>query len=405
MSTRYDIVVVGGGLTGAAAALALARDGWQVALVEAGPEPVLPEESDPFGQRVSTLNPAAIALLRRLDVWPQLRPERLGWFDRMTVWESDPELALEFSAADAALTQLGCVAENLHVAAALWRVGREHLTAYTGARVESLDVSERRASLRLVDGERLSAALVVAADGAGSPLRAEAGIEVDALDYDQRGVVATVSVTDHRDTAWQRFLPTGPLAFLPLSPGQASIVWTLPAEEADQQLAADDEAFSAALTDAAQGQLGTVTLAGPRAAFPLRRLHAERYHGDRVVLVGDAAHVVHPLAGQGANLGLLDAAALRDVLLPARDGGDPAAAAGLRRYSRWRRSDNEIMVQSLHGIAQIFGQDTPGWRGLRLLGARALNTAGWLRGRLVEHASGFGGKVPELARRPALTQI
>lgn len=405
MSERFDVVVVGGGIVGNATALALARDRWQVALVEAGPPPAVPLPDDRPTLRVSTLNPAAIELLRRLEVWDRLPADRLGWFDRMHVWESDIDLGLSFSAADARMAQLGCVLENELVAAALWQAGESQVRQWSGTQVDTLELGEGGATVALADGTALQADLIVAADGARSKVRELAGIGINRHAYGQLGVVATVAVEDHQDTAWQRFLPTGPLAFLPLANRRSSIVWSLPEAEAKELLACDDEAFSQRLEEAAQGCVGEVTVIGERGAFPLNRMHATDYVKRRVVLVGDAAHVVHPLAGQGANLGLADAAALAEVVATGRDlkrrAADPKT---LRSYARWRRSDNAIMIEALHQIAGMYGRDTPGWRGLRLLGARAINQAGWLRGMLIQHASGFGGKVPKLVQQRSSVQ-
>ncbi|MEM7705219.1 MAG: FAD-dependent oxidoreductase [Pseudomonadota bacterium] len=405
MSERFDVVVVGGGIVGNATALALARDRWQVALVEAGPPPAVPLPDDRPTLRVSTLNPAAIELLRRLEVWDRLPADRLGWFDRMHVWESDIDLGLSFSAADARMAQLGCVLENELVAAALWQAGESQVRQWSGTQVDTLELGEGGATVALADGTALQADLIFAADGARSKVRELAGIGINRHAYGQLGVVATVAVEDHQDTAWQRFLPTGPLAFLPLANRRSSIVWSLPEAEAKELLACDDEAFSQRLEEAAQGCVGEVTVIGERGAFPLNRMHATDYVKRRVVLVGDAAHVVHPLAGQGANLGLADAAALAEVVATGRDlkrrAADPKT---LRSYARWRRSDNAIMIEALHQIAGMYGRDTPGWRGLRLLGARAINQAGWLRGMLIQHASGFGGKVPKLVQQRSSVQ-
>jgi 2-octaprenyl-3-methyl-6-methoxy-1,4-benzoquinol hydroxylase/2-octaprenylphenol hydroxylase len=240
-----------------------------------------------------------------------------------------------------------------------------------------------------VDGS-VSARLLVAADGAASPLRAMAGIGTRGRDYHQRGVVAHVHTErPHANTAWQRFLPTGPLALLPLADGRCSIVWSLPEDEAEHVLALDEAAFCDAVGVASDFRLGRITATGARAAFPLQLKLAERYDAERFVLLGDAAHAVHPLAGQGVNLGLRDVIELRDTLVDARAAGrDIAAPHVLRRYARRRRSADTLDALGFDALARIYAWQAPPLVAARGLGVRLLDRLAPLKQLVGGHAAG-----------------
>ncbi len=205
----------------------------------------------------------------------------------------------------------------------------------------------------------------------------------------------------HQDTAWQRFLPGGPLAFLPMHDGRCSIVWTRPADTVDALLALDEADFHAALGQAFDYRLGRITASELRQAYPLRRLHADHYVSARVALVGDAAHAIHPLAGQGVNLGLLDAATLAEVVTAAwRAGRDPGMLQVLRRYERWRRGDNLLMMSAMDGLNRLFSNAQPPLQWARNLGLALMNRAGPARRALMRHAMGFGADLPATAQPP-----
>jgi 2-polyprenylphenol 6-hydroxylase len=245
--------------------------------------------------------------------------------------------------------------------------------------------------LELADGESLSVRLLVAADGAGSPLRERAGITTRGRDYGQRAIVAHVATeSGHAHTAWQRFLPTGPLALLPLADGRSSVVWSLPEAEARRIQSLDDAAFLSELGMASDFRLGRIVATTPRAAFPLKLQLAGAYQADRFVLLGDAAHAVHPLAGQGVNLGLRDVAELRDTLVAARsEGRDIAGAHVLRRYARRRRSADTLDAYGFDALARIYA-----WQSLPLvmargLGVRMLDHLTPLKRRIAAHAAGL----------------
>ncbi len=356
--SRCDIVVAGGGVVGSACALALAALGMDVALVEARE----PARWDASGRdlRVYAFSPDNADLLGRLGVWPSVRDARVQPYRHMRVWDAGGGGELRFDAEAYARTQLGWIVEHGLLADRLWQaLQRAGVRVLCPAQVVSLDEREDAVRLGLDDGTRLDARLAVAADGADSTLRRLAGIQVDARDYAQRGVVCFVSSeVPHQDTAWQRFMPGGPLALLPFADGDSSIVWSLPDTEAAGVIALDDDAFGDAVTRASAGRLGRLRPTSPRAAFPLRRQLARRYVAGRVLIAGDAAHVVHPLAGQGVNLGLRDVAALADTLdVAVQRGLDLASPQRLQRWARERRSENAMAAHALDALHRAFATD------------------------------------------------
>lgn len=378
---RLDVAVAGGGVVGAASALALARAGLQVALVEPRPAPCWSAVQPDL--RVYALAPDNAGLLDRLGVWPQVLAARAQPYRAMRVWDAGGGGELSFDAAAMARTELGWIVENDLLVDRLWAaLAAAGVQLHCPARVEALEQDAAGVRLRLDDGSRLEARIAVAADGAGSDLRRLAALEVDTHDYAQRGVVAFIETgLPHRDTAWQRFLPTGPLALLPFTDGRSSIVWTLPDAEAARVLALDADAFAIALTDASAARLGRAVPVSARVAFPLRRQLVRRQVAGRVLVLGDAAHVVHPLAGQGVNLGLRDVAALAAEIESAlARRADWTAPHRLQRWARRRRSDNTVSAYAFEGINRLFSNADP--------------VATLARGPLL----GLAGKLPPLQR-------
>jgi len=388
-----DVAVVGGGMVGAATALALARAGFATALLEArAPAPW--SVQDEVDLRVVGLAPSSIGLLEDLGVWTSIRTSRASPYAQMHVWDAASGAAIHFDAAQQDRDLLGYIVENNLVQWQLWQaLESAGVRRLCPAQVSGYEVLDDRVQLTLqgAEAETMSARLLVAADGAASPLRAMAGIETHGRDYAQRGVVAHVATERaHEGTAWQRFVDTGPLALLPLADGRSSMVWSLPEAEAQRVLALDDQAFFDALGVASDFRLGRITGATARAAFPLRLQLAETYQAERFVLLGDAAHAVHPLAGQGVNLGLRDVVELRDTLVAARDAGsDIAAPHVLRRYARRRRSADTMDALGFDALARIYAWQAPPLIAARGLGVRLIDKLSPIKRRLAEHAAGL----------------
>jgi len=389
-ATSLDIAVVGGGPVGAVAALALRDAGFSVAMVERGPPP-RPFDPARYDARVYAIAPASARLLESLGVWPAIAAARISPYGRMQVWERAAELGLRFDAADSGHAALGWIIEQGLIVAAAWQQLGD-LPYHAGVDAESVQWPEDDGecpTLRLSNGVELRPRLIVAADGADSPLRTQAGIDVTTWTYAQRAIVAQVQVSDARPaTAYQRFLPSGPLAFLPQSDGRHSIVWSADTDRADDLLALDDAAFAAELGEASQYALGDVLEVSSRQAFPLRLLHAADYHRPGLVLVGDAAHAIHPLAGQGANLGFADVSQLAATLSSARDAGrDWSAPRTLSAYARARNAGNLEMLALTDGLYRGFGLKLPLLRDLLGVGLEAVNRIPPLKGLLAQQAT------------------
>jgi len=402
MTSHYDIVIVGGGMVGTSLACALGNGPFKVALLDqrvASPPP-----ADGFDSRVSAITLASRALFENLGAWELIARRRLCPVERMDIWDEGGSGAVSFDAADIAEPSLAYIIENSVIQGALL----ERLHQFTNVHLlspvtpETVELGDAQGVVALQDGRRLAARLIVGADGADSRVRRVAGIEMRRHDLDQTAIVATVVCErPHANVARQRFLRTGPLAFLPLSEGHTcSIVWSVDPKLANSLLTLDDADFLLRLQEAFGDRLGRIQSASPRQAFPLALGHARSYCAPRLVLVGDAAHTVHPLAGQGVNLGFLDAASLAEVLTTAQhrrqDIGDMAV---LRRYERWRKGENLGMVSVTGGFRYLFSNQLPGLTQLRNLGLNLANAATPLKNALTRRASGLTGDLPKLARK------
>lgn len=403
----FDVVIVGGGPVGACAGALLARGtpgvaGLSVALLEPRPPGVVPANAriDP---RVVALSRASERLLRRAGAWTQIPSERLSAYERMRIWHESiaPTSGdvLVFDAADVAEPNLGYIAESRALQAALLAAFAEAGGQIEPAPFSSLSIGADEVTVSTPQGV-LTARLVIGADGAQSVLRAAAGLTVEVRAYGQTAIVANVATErPHQSTAWQRFMRDGTLAFLPLADGASSIVWSADDVRAVSLVSLSDAAFAAELERASDGALGSTRLLSERLSFPLMRLAAQRYVAQRVALIGDAAHVVHPLAGQGVNLGLLDAAALAQQIksaVAARE--DPGALRTLRAYERWRKSEVAAMAISIDTFDRLLAHGAGPVARLAQRGLSWVNASQELRRFFIRRALGLSGELPEAAR-------
>jgi ubiquinone biosynthesis UbiH/UbiF/VisC/COQ6 family hydroxylase len=388
MQNDFDVVIVGGGLVGLALAAALRDSGLQLALVE----PQAPRDAPARGawdSRLYAISPGSAAFLERCGVWQSLPGDRIARVERMRIFGDDGRAELQFSAYDAGLRELAFIAENDRLQESLWRVARGSARIFCPAGWSALEIGERRASLHLNGGTELTARLIVGADGAESGVRAAAGIAAAPSAYGQLGVVANFSCEKaHGSVAFQWFRRDGVLALLPMPGNHVSMVWSIGEERGRELLGKSGGELAAELEAASQGVVGALEVVTPAAAFPLRLLRVTEFTRARVALIGDAAHNVHPLAGQGVNLGFRDARELGAVLAnrgPQRDCGDRRL---LRRYARARREDVLSMQLMTHGLQKLFSHDAVFVGRVRNLGLRLVNWQPQLKSFLVHHAVG-----------------
>ncbi len=402
-------MVVGGGPVGACVAALLARaprrkaGSLTVAILEPHQATPIPADA-PADLRVAAFSRASERIFGAAGAWSGIAAGRISPYERMRIWHESVAVsdrgALLFDAAEAGEPNLGYIIEMRLVQAALLDAA-----VAAGARIYpsefvSLNSADERVHIATT-GASLSARLVVGADGARSPVRAAAGLAATLSDYGQIAIVATVATAmPHERTAWQRFMSTGTLAFLPLADGTSSIVWSADEKVAVALLAATPPEFARELDRASDGALGKIELVSERLSFTLHKLAAARYVTERCALVGDAAHVVHPLAGQGVNLGLLDAAALAQLVLAATDEGeDPGALRVLRRYERWRKSETEIMRVAIDAFDRLLAHGAGPVAQLAQRGLGWVNQSSELKRLFMSRALGLSGELPRAARR------
>ena len=388
-------------MVGAALACALGDSGLKIAVLDQR-QPELPPAQG-YDLRVSAVTLASVSIFQAVGAWEAMK-HRAAPVREMKVWDAMGAGSIHFDAAEMGEPCLAYIIENSLMQSALV----ERLHHFTNvhylcpAEIETLKLNPEAATLTLKDGRRLNARLLVGADGAQSHIRELAGIAVRRFPFEQKGIVANV-VTEkpHAETARQRFLPTGPLAFLPLPElHTCSIVWSAETKRADELMAFDDATFLGELQSASGDLLGQIQSIGPRVVFPLALSHAVSYVSERLALIGDAAHTVHPLAGQGVNLGYLDAATLAEVLLDAAgQKKDIGALRTLRRFERWRKGENMAMLVVTGGFKQLFSNNLPGVRELRNFGLNLTNAAAPIKNLIMRRASGLEGDLPRLARR------
>ncbi len=423
MKHSYDIVIIGGGMVGATIACALGGSQLHVGVVE--PVAALRSFPEEFDNRVSAITRATQNVFVNLGAWDGMAARRVQPYREMRVWDAGGNGAIHFDCTELGEPNLGHIIENRVILAALLdRMAQfDNIDFLCPAEAQGMHLGDERAELYLADGRTLHAKLLIGTDGSSSWVREQSGIDTTGWAYDQSAVVCTVKTSkSHRDTAWQRFLPEGPLAFLPLPHGYSSIVWSTGHERAGELCAMPASQFldelQLALTGTIPGAglagslrlprfapgetfgdaLGRMETVGPRAAFALRLQHADHYVRPRLALAGNAAHTLHPLAGQGLNIGIADAVELAEVLLAG--GRDPGRLSLLRRYERARKGDNIAMLAAMDGFKRLFSNRSTPLAWLRNGGLNVTNRVAPIKHFFMRRALGLGGELPRLARAP-----
>lgn len=361
--------------------------------------------TDPaYDLRVSALSIASRRMLEAVNAWEGIASRRVCPYRDLSVWDGEANGRTDFRARDAGVSTLGYIVENRVLQLSLWDCLQQlpNVECLCPASLDSIEPDDNGVVIKLsgASKSKLRARLVVGADGARSSVRQQSGISVTAHSYDQHALVANVTTSlPQQQITWQRFVPTGPQAMLPLCGSRASLVWYHTEDEVARLSAVNDASFIEELMASFPQELGGIESVEARASFPISKAHAHSYTANRVALAGDAAHTVHPLAGQGVNLGLLDAGALAEVLLKAHiKGRDLGAPQVLARYERWRRGNNALMIQSLDTIYKVFTPQPVWFQQFRSAGLNTVNQITPLRNRLMRHAMGTEGDLPRLAQ-------
>lgn len=420
---HYDIIIVGGGMVGAALACALGNSALKVAVIEA-------YQSDfnwPQGShdiRVSAITHASQHIFEHIGVWESMQADGVAAYNKMHVWDATGQGQIHFDSVDVAQADLGHIIENRIIQKAVQNrlADFDNIDLLMPVKLESLqygsdgsfdkadgslnqadgtlDQADGSVELLTSDGVILTTGLVVGADGANSWVRKQTDISLTTWAYHQTAVVCNVTTSEsHQQACWQQFMPQGPLAFLPLSDGQSSIVWSTTEEKAQALVNMDEQLFNEELQISFGSSLGRIRLSSERGAFPLRLRHAKQYVREHLALIGDAAHTVHPLAGQGVNLGLLDAAVLAEEVLRAQEKKrDIGSLSTLRRYERRRKGDNIAMLAAMDGFKKLFSNEILPLKLLRNSGLNFVDQMSPLKNMIIKHAMGLSGDLPRIAQ-------
>ncbi|GLT23274.1 ubiquinone biosynthesis hydroxylase UbiH [Zoogloea oryzae] len=381
---KFDVLIVGAGLAGAALAAALRGSNLKVGIVETRP----PARPDGWDARIYAISPTNVDFLSAIGIWQHLDPARMAPVYDMEI-HGDAGGRLDFSAYDSGLRELAWILESSLMQLELWEtVKRQHnVTLICPASPAALAIDDTAARLTLTDGRRVEAKLVVAADGRDSWVRQAAGIGARNTPYDEKGVVANFRCEKpHRNAAFQWFRPDGVLAYLPLPDQQMSMVWSAPDALADELVALPPEALCARVAEAGGYRLGKLELITPAAAFPLRLMRVETAVRPRLALIGDAAHAIHPLSGHGINLGYQDARVLAEQIKGLPAWRDPGELPVLRAYARARAEETALLQYTTHGLNRLFKPADPILSGLRNIGLNLTNSVPVLRNALVRYA-------------------
>lgn len=403
MKIAYDVVIVGSGVAGAVAALAIAKDtSLNVVVIEARENYHVWQADKSYATRVSAISHASKHILQHLDVWQAIQAKRLSPYKKMRVWDACGSGLVNFDSAEMGEENLGYIIEDHVIRSSLIEKYSHYENIEYLCPLKIVELKETPECLVVTcdDGRTIEANLLIAADGANSCLRKMRQIELASHDYQHTAIVATVQTSlPHQHTAWQRFLPSGPLAFLPLDNTHvSSIVWSATHDYAKQLMQYDDIHFKNELEKQFDYTLGEIVQVSARQAFSLRMQHAKHYVQHRFALIGDAAHTIHPLAGQGVNLGLLDAATLAEIIVDTyHKGRDYAHLAALRRYERWRKTDTQAWLGMVETLKQLFANQYTAIKCIRNLGLHVTNQIPWIKKFLITYALGKRSDLPKLA--------
>lgn len=392
MKTDYDIIIVGSGMVGLTMACLLGDSPLRVAVLDVQ-TPATTWNNNTYDLRVSAITPFSQKIFQKIDAWSAIQAERVSAFHKMHVWDAASDGVLDFDSAEVGVTQLGWIIENRVMQKALF----ERLKHYSNInficpfQLETLEFSSEKVYVGALHTAPISAQLLIAADGAESKVRKLANIAIKTHSYAHTALVATVRTEKtHEETAWQKFLTTGPLAFLPLSdPNYCSIVWSTSQQHAEELKQLNEKEFCKTLAVNFGYQLGKIESASECAAFPLRMRHAKNYVQDNLVLMGDAAHTIHPLAGQGVNMGIADASCLAQIILNAHaKKRDIASLYTLRPYERERKAENLKMLTVVDVLKKLFANESMSIQWLRGLGLKLTNKSGFIKNYLMRSAMG-----------------
>lgn len=399
---NVDVVIVGAGIVGLTLANALKELPITIAVLDSR-TPDFSYDLSTYDNRVSAMTIASQRVLSNLHVWPQIAAERISPFHEMHVWDAMGDGKIHFDCHELGMPVAGHIIENRTIVHGLFKSLQycNNVNLIFSEKLVELESGNGYQTLRTESGKVIRSKLVIGADGAKSWVRDKLNIPLKEWDYQQQAIVTTVKTElPHKKTAWQRFLPTGPLAFLPLDdPHYCSIVWSTTPYESQRLMLLDDDAFRRELSAEFDFQLGRIIEATQRFCFPLRMRHVKHYTKPGFALVGDAAHTIHPLAGQGVNLGILDAITLAEIMTKAiAQGRDFSSMATLRRYERWRKLDVEIMIATMEGFKRLFTHQAEPLRLLRNWGLNLTNQFKPMKNHLMARAMGLSGDLPELAK-------
>lgn len=402
MMQSVDIAIVGGGMVGLALAAAFKETELRIAVIESRePDEQLADLPD---VRVSALSRSSENILRNLGAWPGILSRRYSPYSAMEVWEQDSFARIEFDAQKLAQPDLGHIVENRVIQLALLEQVKQlpNVSLFMPSKCSTMAIGESEAWLTLDNGQALTAKLVVGADGANSWVRKQQDIPLTHWDYGHSAIVANVWTAEaHERVARQTFTPQGPLAFLPMGESNmSSIVWSTEPNRAEKLIALSDAEFNKALTAEFDARLGLCEVVGERFAFPLKMRYARDFVVERVALVGDAAHTIHPLAGQGVNLGMLDAASLaQEVISLWQKGEDIGSKRNLRGYERWRKAEAAKMIAAMQGFKDLFSGGNPAKKLVRGIGMTLVSQLPGAKDEIMKRALGLKGELPILARR------